>query len=87
MNYNTFAADTEQQRPPFVESLPSNYSRYNYPTAIPPDPLQRYGSGHLDQDIFGISVSRLTIPQQMGKLLAFWPLYISLILIQSKSLC
>ncbi|KAI9485227.1 MAG: hypothetical protein EXX96DRAFT_592467 [Benjaminiella poitrasii] len=39
--------------------------RYRYPTAIPPDALQRYGSAHLDQDIFGISVSRLSVIQQL----------------------
>lgn len=38
-----------------------------YPAALPPSPLQRYGSAHLDQDIFGIAVSRLTKVQQLGK--------------------
>lgn len=80
MNYNTFSNQPEQQqiqtqqpqRPLLVENNNYNSSsnnRYSYPIAIPPDPLQRYGSGHLDQDIFGIAVSRLTIPQQMGKFL------------------
>lgn len=55
INYDTFHNQ-------LVES-PNTY----YPTAIPPDPLQRYGSGHLDQDIFGIAVSRLSNAQQMGK--------------------
>ncbi|KAI7893144.1 uncharacterized protein EV154DRAFT_417416 [Mucor mucedo] len=54
LNYDTFHNQ-------LVES-PSTY----YPTAIPPDPLQRYGSGHLDQDIFGIAVSRLSNAKQMG---------------------
>lgn len=56
INYDTFHNQ-------LVES-PSTY----YPTAIPPDPLERYGSGHLDLDIFGISVSRLSNVQQLGKL-------------------
>ncbi|KAI7899383.1 uncharacterized protein BX663DRAFT_478624 [Cokeromyces recurvatus] len=48
----------------------SNYNTFNnsterYPGITPPDPLQRYGSAHLDQDIFGISVSRLNIVQQL----------------------
>jgi hypothetical protein len=55
-NYNAIN-NTNSQQPP---------NRY-YPAAIPPDPLQRYGSGHLDLDIFGISVSRLAVQQQMGK--------------------
>ncbi|KAI8059404.1 uncharacterized protein B0P05DRAFT_558497 [Gilbertella persicaria] len=42
-----------------------NYNTIYYPVAIPPDPLERYGSAHLDQDILGISVSRLTLIQQM----------------------
>lgn len=48
-----------------------NYNSINnrhYPIAIPPDPLQRYGSGHLDQDIFGISVYRSNNIQQQGEL-------------------
>ncbi|OBZ84326.1 Transmembrane BAX inhibitor motif-containing protein 4 [Choanephora cucurbitarum] len=36
-----------------------------YPVAIPPDPLERYGSGHLDLDVLGTFVSRLTLIQQM----------------------
>jgi hypothetical protein len=56
-NYNTISNNINLQQPP---------NRY-YPAAIPPDPLQRYGSGHLDLDIFGISVSRLIVQQQMGK--------------------
>ncbi|KAI9249111.1 hypothetical protein EDC94DRAFT_331034 [Helicostylum pulchrum] len=54
INYDTFHNQ-------LVES-PSTY----YPTAIPPDPLERYGSGHLDLDIFGISVSRLSNVQQLA---------------------
>lgn len=57
--------DTFNNNNPLTESPSNTY----YPTATPPDPLQRYGSGHLDQDIFGISVSRLTNKQQMGKYL------------------
>ncbi|KAI8636339.1 hypothetical protein BD408DRAFT_426298 [Parasitella parasitica] len=44
-----------------------NYNSINeihYPIADPPDPLQRYCSGHLDQDIFGISVYRSNNAQQ-----------------------
>ncbi|KAI8366310.1 hypothetical protein EDC96DRAFT_553204 [Choanephora cucurbitarum] len=37
-----------------------------YPVAIPPDPLERYGSGHLDLDVLGTFVSRLTLIQQMA---------------------
>lgn len=51
-----------------------NYNSINnrhYPIAIPPDPLQRYGSGHLDQDIFGISVYRSNNIQQQGELYFF----------------
>lgn len=57
-NYDTFNNNNT-----LTETPTNTY----YPTATPPDPLQRYGSGHLDQDIFGISVSRLTNKQQMGK--------------------
>lgn len=56
INYDTFHNQ--------MVASPGTY----YPTAIPPDPLQRYGSGHLDQDIFGIAVSRLSNEKQMGKL-------------------
>ncbi|CAO3619254.1 unnamed protein product [Mucor fragilis] len=38
----------------------------HYPIAIPPDPLERYGSGHLDQDILGISVYRSNNIQQQA---------------------
>ncbi|KAL9544221.1 hypothetical protein PS6_008860 [Mucor atramentarius] len=41
-------------------------SNRHYPIAIPPDPLQRYGSGHLDQDILGISVYRSNNIQQQA---------------------
>jgi hypothetical protein len=47
----------------------------HYVAAFPPDPLQRFGSGHLDQDIFGISVSRLDIDKQMSKNLC-WALFV-----------
>ncbi|GAN09241.1 hypothetical protein MAM1_0253c08765 [Mucor ambiguus] len=43
-------------------------SNRHYPIAIPPDPLQRYGSGHLDQDILGISVYRSNSIQQQSEL-------------------
>lgn len=53
-NYETF--------PNQIVQSPSTY----YPAAIPPDHLERYGSEHLDLDIFGIAVSRLNNVQQLG---------------------
>ncbi|ORE05747.1 hypothetical protein BCV72DRAFT_208717 [Rhizopus microsporus var. microsporus] len=50
------------------QSIQRHDSSYYQPIILP-DPLERYGSAHLDQDIFGISVSRSTKDQQMGNTL------------------
>ena len=51
-NYNTFQHSTQTER-----YLPVDL----------PESLERYGSAHLDQDIFGMTVSRAPKSQQMGK--------------------
>lgn len=53
-----------------LKKIVMNYSTFahsneQYLAVNLPDPLERYGSAHLDQDIFGISVSRSPKSQQM----------------------
>ncbi|RCH98794.1 hypothetical protein CU097_008208 [Rhizopus azygosporus] len=60
INYNTLN-----------QSIQRHDSSYYQPILLP-DPLERYGSAHLDQDIFGISVSRSTKDQQMVYPLFQW---------------
>ncbi|KAI8973246.1 hypothetical protein BDF20DRAFT_635750 [Mycotypha africana] len=52
--YNTISTTSSQDN-----------QRCPYAAALPPDPLERFGSAHLDQDIFGVTVSRLSLKQQL----------------------